>query len=448
MMDQGAQPHAPRKLFREEAQTGAVSCPACGGPITLRGFGAVERVSCPYCGSECSPQESGELRLLQQAMRQRRQSALPLHQRGTFDGIEWEIIGIVWRETVVDGVTYPWQEFLLFNPWHGYRYLVYTMTDGSWMIGGPLPGAPRVESGLGHRRVSYKKEKYKHFQSSVAVVSYVEGEFPWQVHVGDRAMAHDYIAPPYALSIEETHSPEGQDVAFTQMRWIAGDEVWKAFKLRGQPPPTHGVGMAQPNPWKKGRAITWITLLVLLGLWLFASVAYVGSRSNKIIFQKNGITELVPVVQEIEVVGNGETTLEFELRVQGLSNAWAYTDVMLVAQETEEAIGFGATAEEWHGIDGGESWREGDQNPSVTVGGVPPGKYLLQVTPSAGQDGAQAEVPPPGLVFDMKLTQDVVLLRYLLLPFFIIFGFPILYWFFGAIFEGRRWQNSDYASSG
>ena len=89
MMDQGAQPHGPRKLFREEAQTGAVACPACGGPITLHGFGAIERVNCPYCGSECTPQESGELQLLQQAMRQRRQSALPLHQRCTFDGIEY-----------------------------------------------------------------------------------------------------------------------------------------------------------------------------------------------------------------------------------------------------------------------------------------------------------------------------------------------------------------------
>jgi hypothetical protein len=441
-------PQGPRKLFREEAQTGAVSCPACGGPITLHGFGAVEIVNCPYCGSECSPSDSGELQLLQQAMRQRRQSALPLHHRCTFDGIEWELIGIVWRETTVDGVVYPWQEFLLFNPWHGYRYLVYTMTDGAWMIGGALDGAPKLESGLGHRRVSFKKDKYKHFQSSVAIVSYVEGEFPWQVHVGDRAMTHDYIAPPHCVSIEETASEDGQDVNSTRMRWIAREEVWKAFKLPGVPPLARGVGMAQPNPWRKGRALTWIMLAALLGLWVVASVIYVGGRSNKVIFQKNGVTELAPISEEIEVAGNGKTTLEFELHAKGLSNAWAYVDVMLVAQDSEDAIGFGATAEEWHGVDGGESWTEGNTNPTVTVGGVPAGKYLLQITPSAGQEGAAAEVPPTGLVLDMRLEQDVVLLRYLLIPFFIIFGFPILYWILALVFEGRRWQNSDYASSG
>ena len=38
---------APTKLFREEAQTGAIECPACGAPITLRGFGGVQEVACP-----------------------------------------------------------------------------------------------------------------------------------------------------------------------------------------------------------------------------------------------------------------------------------------------------------------------------------------------------------------------------------------------------------------
>ena len=46
------------------------------------------------------------------------------------------------------------------------------------------------------------------------------------------------------------------------------------------------------------------------------------------------------------------------------------------------------------------------------------------------------------------LLLALVLLRYVVIPFFIIFGFPIVYWLFGAIFEGRRWANSDYASSG
>ena len=100
-----AHPPAP-KLFREPARTAPVQCPACGGPITLRGFGAIEQVSCPYCGSELRPQDSGALQILRQAQRARQASALPLYTRGTLDGIEWELIGIVWRQCVVDGIAY------------------------------------------------------------------------------------------------------------------------------------------------------------------------------------------------------------------------------------------------------------------------------------------------------------------------------------------------------
>src|SRR5690606_28709304 len=120
-------PPGPRKPFREEAQASTVQCPACGGPLTLRGFGGIEHVVCPYCGSASTPAEHGALRVLAEVTRRtqraRRTSVLPLYRRGTFEGAPWEILGIVWRECRVDGEVYPWQEFLLYNPYRGYRYL-------------------------------------------------------------------------------------------------------------------------------------------------------------------------------------------------------------------------------------------------------------------------------------------------------------------------------------
>lgn len=447
-------PSAPRKLFREEAQTGAINCPSCGGPIELHGFGAVEQVNCPYCGSELAPQDSGDLQIVQAAQRARRESALPLHARGTFpaaDGKskpeEFEIIGIMWRECRVDGVVYPWQEFLLYNPYIGYRYLMFTMTDGSWAIGQTLDGAPQLETGMGHRKVSFAKEKFKHFQTSVAIVSYVEGEFPWQARVGDQAVTHDFVKPPFSMSIEEAATEAGQDVNFTKMRHIDGAEVWKAFKLPGQPPRSSGVAMIQPNPYQQGRALTWILLAVMLVAWLVASIVYVDGRSNEVIVSESNLAVTDTISEEVEIGTKGElTTVEFDFKASGLSNAWAYAEVMLISQESEDAVGFGATAEEWHGVSGGESWREGDQSPSVTVGKIPGGKYTLQITPSAGQQGA-GSVAPAGLKLGYTLRQNVVLGRYIVLPFFIIFGFPIFFWLLGRLYEGRRWSNSDYVSS-
>lgn len=443
-MAAAAPPSAPPKLFREEAKTGSVSCPSCGGPIVLKGFGAIERVLCPYCGSELSPQDSGELDLLQKAQRQRRQSVLPLHAKGELDGELWELIGITWRECNVDGITYPWQEFLLYNPYRGYRYLIFQMTDGHWTLGQVLDGAPQVQAGLGHKRLVFKKDKYKHFQTSMAVVSYVEGEFPWQVHVGDQAVAHDYVAPPYSVSIEEAYGPEGQDVNFTKMRHMTGQEIWQAFKLQGSPPPTSGVGMCQPNPWRKGRWLTRVSFVALLVVWFFATIAYISARDVRLVHSRQNASLTEPFTEEVEIKADGPTTVEIEMSAGSLSNAWAYLDVMFISQEREEAIGAGITAEEWHGVSGGESWREGDRSPTVIIGDVKPGKYVLQVVPQGGTQAAKT--PPAGVTYDLFIKEDVVLVRYVLIPLLVIVFFPFMYWLFGAVFEGRRWQNSDYAA--
>jgi len=438
-------PQAAPKLFREPARTAPVQCPACGGPITLKGFGGIEQVSCPYCGSELKPEDSGALQILQQYQRARQQSALPLYARGTIEGIESEIIGIVWRQCVVDGIAYPWQEFLLYNPFRGYRWLVYQMTDGYWSIGGALPGAPKAQASM-HKSVVFKKKAYKHFQTSIAQVTYVEGEFPWQVRHGDHAVAHDYVAGCEGVSIEEQATEEGgSDVNFTQMHHIEGSEVWKAFGAQGSAPPTSGVGMLVPNPWTQGAKLLWISFAVLLVLWAAASFLYAQGRTSTVVFNKNDLT-MEPFSQEVTIGEKGsKTTLEVTFSARPLSNAWAYADIMLISKASEEAVGIGATAEEWHGTTGGESWREGKQTQTVTVGGVEGGTYLLQIVPQAG---AQTGKPAPtDLKFAVTIQQNVVLARYIVVPLLLILAFPFLNFLLGRIFEGRRWSNSDYAPS-
>ncbi len=440
-------PQAAPKLFREPARTGAVQCPACGGPITLKGFGAVEQVSCPYCGSELKPEDSGALQVLRQYQRQRQQSVLPLGVRGTLKGTEWEIIGIVWRQCEADGVVYPWQEFLLYNPYKGYRWLVYQVTDGHWTIGQSLAGAPQTQVS-GHRSVEFKKKAYKHFQTSVAQVTYVEGEFPWQVRHGDHAIAHDYVAPPHGISIEEQATEDGgSDVNFTSMDHLEGAEVWKAFGIQGAAPSTTGVGALRPNPWTTGAKWIWLSFGILLLLWLGASALYLGGRDNKVVLEKSGLASTEPFSQEIQIGEDGKTTtVDFRFSAKPLSNQWAYVDVMLISPVSEEAVGFGATAEQWHGSSGGESWREGSSTETITIGGIKGGKYLLQITPQVGAKAGQPK--PTDIKLNVRLRQDVVLTRYIVLPLLVILAFPLINFVLGRSYEARRWANSDYAPSG
>lgn len=444
-MNVGTQaPPAPAKLFREEAKTGSVSCLACGGPITLKGFGNVERVNCPYCGSTLEPADSGELTLLQQVERQRRNSALPLHARGKLEGVEWELIGIMWREALASGVAYPWQEFLLFNPFEGFRWLVYDMTTGQWSFGGALDGAPQVgNNATGHRVANFGGKVFKHFGGSQARVTYCEGEFTWQVQVGDEAHADDYIDPPNSVSIEHSQGPNGAELAFTSLHYLPAQTVWSAFGQTGSPPPSTGVGSLAPNPHRQGRAFYLASMALMFVLWIVATVFYVGGRDTKVVFERNDLTLDEPFMQEVELGSSGKpTTLEFRFAAAPLSNGWVYADVLLVNQATEEAINFGAEVDNWNGVADGEAYNEGTNPRRVKVPNVPGGKYLLQVTPQV--DPKTATKPA---AMNVSLKEDVVLGRYIALPLLFIFLFPIINAIRSAVFEARRWQNSDYGTS-
>jgi hypothetical protein len=427
------------KLFREEAKTAAIDCPACGAPITLHGFGGAEQVACVYCGTICKPEDDGNLDIVQRAERARQKSMLELYERGELDGHTWEILGIVWRQVVADGSVFPWQEFLLFNPYEGYRWLIYQMHDGVWSIGEPLAGAVEVQPGL-HPVAKWAGESYKHFSTGNARVTYVEGEFPWRVMVGDVAQAHDYICPPKMISIEVEQTAFGADVNFTQMRPISSAEVWAAFKRQGAPPGSYGIHPAALNPYATKFYL--LAGLVLGLIWVLAVLLYTGGRDNEVVFNASLTPQQPSITQELQIGEDGEhQTVELELTASGMVNSWAYTEVMLVDVLTEEAIGVGLEVDAYSGVDSGESWSEGTNPRSVIVGGVRGGKYILQ---------AQAQIDSAGVpAKNLKLTikRDVPVLRYVFVPLLFIAAFPLINLARRMAFEGKRWASSDHAPS-
>jgi hypothetical protein len=442
----------PKKLFREPAQAESVKCLQCGGPIALRTFGARQRVVCPHCGSTLAPEDSGALALLEAAERQRQPSALPLHARGTLGGVEWEITGICWRRCVVDGVAYPWQEFLLYNPYRGFRWLIFSLTDGHWSLGQDLGGAPEVVHG-GHHSVRWNKRKYKHFQGAPAVVTYVEGEFTWEVHVGDKADVNDFIAPPEGLSIEQTPRDDGVELNFTRQRYITAAEVWKAFAQPGKPPKSHGVASTQPNHWWAMQRSLWLSCAVFVAAWWFLTAAIQKHRPEQLAFRKDDISFDAPFSQEIEIGTEGDrTAIEITLSAQPLEQSWAFAEVMLVNLATEEAVAVGVEVEYYSGVDGGEHWSEGSSRRTVTVGDVAGGKYLLQIHTQrdttnlpAGDAPIYSPLGRSPTAYSVQIVEDVYLVRYSVLALSIILFFPLLSLLLGRSFETRRWRNSDYA---
>lgn len=115
------------------------SCPSCGGSLSIRAPGQSETIACQYCGSLLDPRDPAHL-LLEKCIAAIYQPAIPIGSRGKLRGDEFEVIGHMRRATKYDGVFYAWSEYLLFNPYKGYRWL--TEYAGHWNLLKPLPQPP------------------------------------------------------------------------------------------------------------------------------------------------------------------------------------------------------------------------------------------------------------------------------------------------------------------
>src|SRR5258708_9518186 len=184
-------------------QTKALNCPKCGAAIVLHSFGQAETVVCASCHSILDAKDPN-LSILQQFEIKTSdiRSLIPLGTGGKLRGTDYEVIGFQRRSTKVDGITYYWHEYVLFNPYKGIRYL--SEYNGHWNDISICKQLPTDEVGA----ANYLGETYKHFQTCDADTDFVLGEFPWQGHVGAHAVVTDYVHPPLVLSSEK---PEHDD---------------------------------------------------------------------------------------------------------------------------------------------------------------------------------------------------------------------------------------------
>src|SRR5437879_13644383 len=162
---------------------------------------------------------------------------IPLGTRGKLRGTDYEVIGFQRRSTKVEGITYYWQEYVLFNPYKAIRY--FSEYHGHWNDISVCKTLPAVGSKLGGSSLTanYLGETYKHFQSAEANTDFVLGEFPWQVRVGELAEVTDFVHPPRVLSSEKLQN----EVTWSIGEYMYGREVWDAFQLPGAPPEAMGV---------------------------------------------------------------------------------------------------------------------------------------------------------------------------------------------------------------
>ncbi|MGH9665923.1 MAG: DUF4178 domain-containing protein, partial [Bryobacteraceae bacterium] len=229
----------------------ALFCPNCGGTVQLHGYAHTLSVVCSNCMTVLDT-STPTVAVLQQAQTKlQRQPTIPLGTRGKFHDTLYQAIGFQVRQTEVDGDIYEWNEYVLFNPYKGFRYLVEYR--GHWNFVSTVNFLPTEATSGGRRAVAAGGRTYVHFQTAVAKTAFVMGEFPWRVHVGETVNAMDYIAPPYTLSAEGTEN----ELVWSRGEYLTGAQIWQAFQCKGQPPPAAGIYANQPNPHRARVGSAW-----------------------------------------------------------------------------------------------------------------------------------------------------------------------------------------------
>jgi hypothetical protein len=415
----------------------ALHCPGCGAALTLRSFAHAVTLVCENCHTILDAKDPN-LEILQrfEVAAGEVRPLIPLGTRGKIRGTDYEVIGFERRTIYVDEMPYSWHEYVLFNPYKGFRYL--TEYNGHWNDVSVLKGLPTLKAYDSRPTATYLGETYKHFQTAQAATSFVLGEFPWQVRVGESATVTDYISPPRVLSSEQT----GKEVSWSMGEYMPGTDVWKAFRLPGNPPEPVGVYENQPSPLSADARSIWVTFA---GFLLVLVVMMIGfdflARNEEIFtgnykFDSNQRGEASFVTDDFEL--KGHTSNVEVLTSTDLNNRWMYVSYALINESTGQAFDFGREVSYYHGHDSDGAWSEGSVNDSVAVPSVPPGRYYLRVEPEGD--------PGYGVTYyTVTLKRDVpqyslyaIALGALLLP-------AVLVTWRTISFEHMRWAESDHA---
>ena len=418
-------------------QVKSLNCPGCGASLTVRSFGHAVTVVCASCHSILDAQDP-RLKVLEkfQAAEGEDPPRIALGSRGVIRGTAYDVIGFERRTIRVDGVPYSWHEYVLFNPFKGFRYL--TEYNGHWNDASILRSLPDVSPGGSSLR--YLGETYQQFQTANAATTFVLGEFPWRVRVGESVTVSDYISPPRVISSEGT----GKELTWSMGEYISGRDIWKAFQLEGEPPAPIGVYENQPSPLSANVKTVWSLVAVFLGLLVLLLVGvYSLARDERVFeesyeFNTNAKGEASFVTDTFELKGH-TSDVELTTRAQ-LDNEWIYLNYALINQDTGQAYDFGREVSYYHGYDEDGAWSEGSTQNSVTVPSVPPGNYYLRIEPES--DPKHGTIP-----YTVTLRRDV--------PQAGFFGLGVLALLFPAglltwrslNFEHLRWAESDYGGA-
>ena len=407
-----------------------LKCPACAGTITVKAVGITINAVCSSCSSVIDITNEN-YQIIEKANQNTRKTLLDIGCRGRLSGVEWEVIGYI-EKTDASG-KYNWDEYLLYNPYYGFRFLV--QDSGHWnfvkVLRQDVPGA-----GISSE-ILFEGQKFARFLTGEAIVSYVKGEFYWRVKKGERTFVADYIAPPRMLSFEKTD----QEISVSLGEYIENDVVVDAFAVKGKMPYKTGVAPNQPAPDQAWFGKLWRVAATAFAIVLAVQFTTCAIADNTEVYHEQ--IEVSPQQKDQTI-----TTASFNISKAGnvliqssspIQNDWVELDMSLVNDRTNEQYELKQAIEYYQGHDGGEDWTEGSTSANTYISRVPAGSYRLLMDMDAG-----ALMRNSPVFLSLTIMRDVPAWSNFWLATVSIFIYPLYTLLKRWRFEKTRWSESDF----
>jgi ribosomal protein L37AE/L43A len=212
-----------------------VECPSCGTALEIK-LATTQSIVCTQCHAVVDVSQGVGGALQHYAQANGSEPQIPLGSTGTLAlgkaALPWQVVGYAERCEVDQGdgdeQTF-WREYLLYHRTEGFAFLVDAQDGWSWTA--PLTGVP---SGSG-QVVSYQGATYRKLYDYTGMVTYVLGEFYWQVTRNQRTFNSDYQGTGSAgakrLNREQTGDGATQEVVWSGGETLSAETVLKAFRL-------------------------------------------------------------------------------------------------------------------------------------------------------------------------------------------------------------------------
>lgn len=411
-----------------------IRCANCHAPHELSAERDVKMLVCAYCGAQLDLTQAHTKVLGVSSKDAASVFVLSIGQKGTFDGVIYEICG---RMLYSDEEGYETREYLLYHPDRGYVWLYEE--QGHYVLARPTNEAPHrrdVFYGTPKEKMRVGSSTFQFYESGKVSLKYVDGALPWICQQGDSFRYTDLIAPPRIFSVEQ----EGSEVECFVGRYVPYEEVQRAFNEKG-PRKHFAVGVHPAQPFVQHPS--WIGVMyvgLIFAVLNLLLMAWASVKPERVVFASTFSAEeyTKETTSQPFVVGD-EPVIAFSSRAP-LNNSWIAVDVAFVDSADRVVMELENDISYYEGVEGGESWSEGSRSQTRYYRAPPAGSYRMILRASRGTgESADTRSLNSGESLRVEVRQGAVLTRYFLAVFVVagmLAGFVILR---RRLFEVRRW---------